>query len=144
MWKRTALHAIVIRTCLNVSKRGSMPLHCCSGCVWQTGISVTFLICCVSIYYYSRLICCILISVTFLTLQISPAPIRVGEGEPPPSWDPVPTPKGTKLLVSLLLILWIVYTHIINWLWTSMNYICLSLLVMLCVKNVHLHVLIID
>jgi hypothetical protein len=81
-----------------------------------------------SIYYYSRLICCILISVTFLSLQIPPAPIRVGEGEPPPSWDPVPTPKGTKLLVSLLLLLWIVYMHIINWLWPSMNYICLSLL----------------
>lgn len=31
LWKQ-------IRTCLNVSKRGSMPLHCCSGCVWQTGI----------------------------------------------------------------------------------------------------------
>ncbi|XP_066379377.1 uncharacterized protein [Miscanthus floridulus] len=25
---------------------------------------------------------------------ISPAPFRVGEGEPPPSWDSVPTPKA--------------------------------------------------
>jgi hypothetical protein len=37
---------------------------------------------------------------------------KVGEGEPPPSWDPVPTPKGIKffvhiygLLYSLLLVL---------------------------------------
>ncbi|XP_021312671.1 uncharacterized protein LOC8054629 [Sorghum bicolor] len=28
---------------------------------------------------------------------ISPPPFRVGEGEPPPSWDPVPTPEGTWL-----------------------------------------------
>jgi hypothetical protein len=31
-------------------------------------------------------------------LQIPPVvPIRVGEAEPPPSWDPVSTPKGEAL-----------------------------------------------
>jgi hypothetical protein len=32
-------------------------------------------------------------------LQIPPAPTRVGEAEPPPSWDPVSTPKGETLAV---------------------------------------------
>jgi len=27
---------------------------------------------------------------------IPPAPVRVGEGEAPPSWDPVPTPKALQ------------------------------------------------
>ncbi|CAN6234273.1 unnamed protein product [Urochloa humidicola] len=26
---------------------------------------------------------------------IPPAPVRIGEGEAPPSWDPVQTPKGS-------------------------------------------------
>jgi hypothetical protein len=64
-------------------------------------------ICMLQVYIYVTLpVHLLLHQVNLLyTLQISPAPIRVGEGEPPPSWDPVPTPKGTKLLVSLLLVL---------------------------------------
>ncbi|KAK3129158.1 hypothetical protein QOZ80_6BG0472600 [Eleusine coracana subsp. coracana] len=34
-------------------------------------------------------------SMPFATFSpISPAPVRVGEDEPPPSWDPIPTPKA--------------------------------------------------
>jgi len=32
---------------------------------------------------------------------IPPAPVRVGEGEAPPSWDPVPTPKGTEFYLCI-------------------------------------------
>jgi hypothetical protein len=31
-------------------------------------------------------------------LQIIPAPPRLGEDEPPPSWDLVPSPRGDSIL----------------------------------------------
>jgi hypothetical protein len=42
-------------------------------------------------------------SATYLScyMKIPTTPIIVGEGEPPPSWDPVPTRKGIKLFVRI-------------------------------------------
>jgi hypothetical protein len=42
--------------------------------------------------------------VSFL-IQIIPAPVRVGEDEPPPSWDPVPDPFLEGIFVRVARIL---------------------------------------
>ena len=39
----------------------------------------------------------------FLLLVDPTVPFRVGEDEPPPSWDPVLTPKGTEFYLCILL-----------------------------------------